>query len=423
MGIAFEGTDEELGGLGDVTTAIPRVEVVRVLGSICCAEYHVEVKREAKGDSWFVIRRYSDFLEFYINLPRSFTAIAPPLPPKSWRSLSFLSMTPAFLEDRRVALEVALRRLTINAVRADAVVQADLRAFLGFPPCAAGVDAEVVRHLVRVPSDLELALSSRIISPPPLLSAFRVTLWMLFSGAAHKCSVTEDREQYSALVAVRDENDWCSGGGDAEDFTRAKGAFRTIDEDVNRTNFGGSTERERVRRLLRAFALKNPSTGYCQGMNSVALFLLRTTKREDVAFWLLDAMATAVIPGHWEKLYHISAADVETVTIRKLLRENVPRLLEHLDTRGLPPEVLACDFMLSLGCRALPPTTVLRCWDLLFFEGGDILQYIVLAVLRFAEDDLLDVQGASATSERLAMRTAALHDADSVIEMVLADMA
>ena len=27
MGIAFEGTDEELGGLGDVTTAIPRVEV------------------------------------------------------------------------------------------------------------------------------------------------------------------------------------------------------------------------------------------------------------------------------------------------------------------------------------------------------------------------------------------------------------
>lgn len=70
---------------------------------------------------------------------------------------------------------------------------------------------------------------------------------------------------------------------------------------------------------------------------------------------------------------------------RKLLGERMPRLLEHLDSYGLPPEVLACDFMLSLGCRALPPTTVLRCWDLLFLEGGDILHYILLAVLMLAE--------------------------------------
>lgn len=54
----------------------------------------LQVKRESADDGWFVIRRYSDFLEFYNNLPRSFAAITPPLPPKSWRSLSFLSMTP-----------------------------------------------------------------------------------------------------------------------------------------------------------------------------------------------------------------------------------------------------------------------------------------------------------------------------------------
>lgn len=53
-----------------------------------------------------------------------------------------------------------------------------------------------------------------------------------------------------------------------------------------------------------------------QGMNSVVLFLLRTAEREDVTFWLLDALATAVIPGHWEKLFHISAPDTKTVTIR-----------------------------------------------------------------------------------------------------------
>lgn len=182
-----------------------------------------------------------------------------------------------------------------------------------------------------------------------------------------------------------------------------------------------------------------------QGMNSVALFLLRTAwDREDLTFWLLDALATVVIPGHWEGLSHISSAKPGSVTLRcatqdfarrkgltnnilqqntesckllinctlvshdnghlsksveiylalvlhsvaidrALMRERTPELLEHLDSRGVPPEVLACDFFLSLGCRALPPQSVLRIWDMLFWEGGDILQYVALTVLRLAQ--------------------------------------
>lgn len=49
----------------------------------------------------------------------------------------------------------------------------------------------------------------------------------------------------------------------------------------------------------------------------MALFLLKTAEgREDVAFWLLDALATTVIPGHWEKLDYISTIAVGVVTIR-----------------------------------------------------------------------------------------------------------
>lgn len=70
--------------------------------------------------------------------------------------------------------------------------------------------------------------------------------------------------------------------------------------------------------------------------------------------------------------------------VRLLLAERAPHLLEHLD-RNLPPEVLLCDFMLSLGCRSLPPSTLWRCFDFLFLEGGDALLYITLAVLLLAE--------------------------------------
>ncbi|CAM9160813.1 unnamed protein product [Ectocarpus sp. 12 AP-2014] len=422
---AEEEGEEEAGFLDGVVTAIPRVEMVRVSGTICCAEYQLQVKRK-RGDSWFVMRRYSDFLRLYEHLPSDLHA---PMPPKSWRSISFLSMTPEFLEERRVALEVALRRLAISAVQSDVVVQADVRAFLGFPPCEgagrlAGVDSHVARYLIRVPVDLELSLPARAMAPVPLLPNLRVAMWMLLSGAAHKASIAEDREQYAALVSVTDEADWCRRGGSAKDYSLAARALETIRSDVNRTNVSSSAERERMRRVLRAFALKEPRTAYCQqGMNSVALFLLRTAGgREDVAFWLLVSLATDVIRGHWEQLSHIATAGTGTVTIRMLLGERMPDLLEHLD-RNLPPEVLLCDFMLSLGCRSLPPTTLWRCFDLIFSEGGDALIYIALAVLHLAEESLVVVQGAPATSEALANCTASMQDADRLIEIARSEMA
>lgn len=80
-----------------------------------------------------------------------------------------------------------------------------------------------------------------------------------------------DREQYKALIGASNESEWCCQGGAAEDYSLAAAVFQTIDEDVNRTNVGDSVEREGVRRVLRAFALKNPSTGYCQVRNTSAI--------------------------------------------------------------------------------------------------------------------------------------------------------
>lgn len=81
-------------------------------------------------------------------------------------------------------------------------------------------------------------------------------------------SVTDRREQYKSLAASMgaggDEAEWCRRGGSAKDYARAALAFETIRSDVNRTNVSSSAERERMRRVLRAFALKEPRTGYCQ---------------------------------------------------------------------------------------------------------------------------------------------------------------
>lgn len=59
-----------------------------------------------------------------------------------------------------MSLEAALRRRSINAVLADGAVQEELSYFLKVSPCnwpsrVVGLNAEVLRHLARVPKNLE----------------------------------------------------------------------------------------------------------------------------------------------------------------------------------------------------------------------------------------------------------------------------
>ncbi|CAM9381041.1 unnamed protein product [Choristocarpus tenellus] len=408
-----------------MSTTIPGVEVVRLSGLLCCAEYQLQVHCQDSGQSWTVLRRYSDFLELYSNLPPTFAAITPPLPPKSWRSLSHLTMTADFLEDRRVALEVTLRRLAINAVRADWEVQGEVRTFLGFPfrggtGTVASPGSGVVGHHANVPPHLELVPQGP--ASVSVIEDLRVAVWMLLSGAAQKVNTTGVHLQYKQIGGVTGEKEWCLLGGSKEDYIRSVAFFPTIDVDVNRTNVRDSVERERVRRVLKAFALQHPDTGYCQAMNFVALFLLRTVGgREDLCFWLLDALSTVVVPEYWHGLSDTTKARTDLAILRDLVGERMPELLEHLDGHGLPLELLVCDWMLSLFCRVLPPIAVLRVWDWLFLDGVDVLMYVALAVLRLAEGDLLGVQGATATFDCLAYAAASIHDADVLIELAVAE--
>lgn len=104
--------------------------------------------------------------------------------------------------------------------------------------------------------------------------------------------MTEDREQYPALVSVGDEQEWCRQGGQAAAYRKAAAVFRTIDGDVNRTNVRDSDERERIRRVLRAFALKNPSTGYCQVRSRLHL-------AQYVIQWIRQTCGGVLTDGHY----------------------------------------------------------------------------------------------------------------------------
>ncbi|CAM9836028.1 unnamed protein product [Chrysoparadoxa australica] len=417
-GLAYAGGPGELAGVG---TSVPGVEVVRISGHMCCAEYKIHVRR-AGGQEWSLFRRYSDFLDLYDQLPSAFTAGTVPLPPKSWRSLSHLTMTPEFLEDRRVGLEAALRRLLIEAAAAEgAGIEQVVRSFLGLPrPQKYGLGQESVGLALlstRLPRLILRGMNSLC-----LVKDLRVGVWMLLSGAAALANEARTRMLYSYVSACRDEKDWEALGGKASEWQAALPCFEAIDVDVNRTYVKSDEEREAVRQVLRSLALCRPAVGYCQAMNFVSLFLVRTTGgRCDLAYWIISAMALEVVPGYWESSACMYKVQRDLALLRGLAQERLPALLSHLDSIGLPLELLVCDWMLSLFCRLLPPLTVLRVWDWLFYEGSDIIIFVTLAVLRVAEQEMLQEEGMCASADRLNAISGALDDADELIMMAVAE--
>ena len=78
-----------------------------------------------------------------------------------------------------------------------------------------------------------------------------------------------------------------------------------IEKDLPRTFPKGvpgcSTKKTMLRRVLAAYALRNPSVGYCQGLNFVAGMLLKSGMDEEDAFYSLCTVVEDVLQVRaWE---------------------------------------------------------------------------------------------------------------------------
>ncbi|RCH93346.1 hypothetical protein CU098_002570, partial [Rhizopus stolonifer] len=164
-----------------------------------------------------------------------------------------------------------------------------------------------------------------------------------------------------------------------------------IEKDLNRSlpEYAGYQSSEginRLRRVLTAYAWKNPELGYCQAMNIVTSALL-IYATEEQAFWLLHVLVDRMCPGYYSTSMY--GALLDQIVFEKLVEKTMPILWEHFKKTDVELSIACLPWFLSLYVNSMPLEFAVRVLDILFMEGPRILFQIGLAILKINSEELL----------------------------------
>ena len=228
---------------------------------------------------------------------------------------------------------------------------------------------------------------------------------------------------YRILCQIESHKDWLDHQQtDHAHFLLASLQFDQIELDITRTEETiTSAETAALRRILRAFCLRNPRVGYCQAMNFVAISLLRAARTgslsEEDAFWLLVAVCEEIVPYYYVK--DMSGVKVATSVLTGLVSQRFPQLSEHLVQLQFPLELFSIPWICSLFSSSFPAETVYRIWDALFLNGADILFYVTMAFLRIHLVPLLSITNMMDANAYLKQKTETCYDVETLMELAL----
>lgn len=165
-----------------------------------------------------------------------------------------------------------------------------------------------------------------------------------------------------------------------------------------------------------------------------ALILQVVDTDEAAAIKIMIYLIEGVLPpGYFSGALTGLIADMEV--FRELLAIRLPRLSKHMQQlQGLtssdnlePPliNVFTMQWFLTLFCLCLPVNLVLRIWDLIFTDGGDILLRTALALWELLEGRILATRTADEFYSKMGefsveLLNGSLIEANELIQRVVA---
>ncbi|KAF2879783.1 hypothetical protein ILUMI_26388 [Ignelater luminosus] len=205
----------------------------------------------------------------------------------------------------------------------------------------------------------------------------RMDIWMSFSGAANERASYPG--YYRSLVD--------------QALMKHSTANDEIERDLHRSlpehpAFQNAVGIDALRRILCAYALRNPNIGYCQAMNIVASVLLIYCAEEE-AFWLLATLCENLLPDYYNT--RVVGAVVDQGVLDNLISEYLSSLHAKLEQLGMI-NIISLSWFLTIFLSVMPYESAVNIMDCFFYDGAKVIFQIALMILDWNQEKLLKCQ-------------------------------